>query len=276
MKLSSALTRKNFWIIAINSTSGYVLAYLFIFYLNHLTTIFSAGMFNYNLSFDYVLIYYHIQPYEWTADAVKLIYSSGPVIVFIFGCIALIGYYSLHEEPARVKIFFLWFVLISFNYFFGGLLIGNIFKKGVGHVFNWMYFTDTQKLIVALIGFFGLISTGLLMAKPIAHSANSYFQKLDQDSFPFFFTAQIIVPFILGTLLITAYFYPTLLFQERYGWISLGVLLLLSFLRSSQYDKILFDDDDREIRISYVMLLLAVFLGVGIRLLLNRLYLIMW
>ncbi len=276
MKQSSLLTRKNFWIIVLNSTSGYVLAYLFIFYLNHLMTIFSAGMFSYDLSFDYVLIYYHIQPYEWTADAVKLIYSAGPVIVFIFGFIALIGYYSLHEEPARVKIFFLWFVLIAFNYFFGGLLIGNIFKKGVGHVFNWMYFTDTQKLIVALIGFFGLISTGLLMAKPVAHSANSYFQKLDQDNYPFFFTAQIIVPFILGTLLISAYFYPTLLFQERYGWISLGVMLFLVFLRSNQYEKILFDDDDRQIRISWVMLILAVLFGVGIRLLLSRLYLIVW
>ena len=276
MKQSSVLTRKNFWIIVLNSTSGYVLAYLFIFYLNHLMTIFSAGMFSYDLSFNYVLIYYHIQPYEWTADAVKLIYSAGPVIVFIFGFIALIAYYSLHEEPARVKIFFLWFVLISFNYFFGGLLIGNIFKKGVGHVFNWMYFTDTQKLIVAMIGFFGLISTGLLMAKPVAHSANSYFQKLDEDNFPFFFTAQIIVPFILGTLLITAYFYPIFLFQERYGWISLAVLLFLVFLRSSQYEKILFDDDERKIGISWVMLILAVVFGVGIRLLLSRLYLIVW
>jgi len=276
MKPSRVLTRKNFWIIVVNSTSGFVLAYLFIFYLNHLMTIFSAGMFGYDLSFNYVLIYYHIQPYEWTADAVKLIYSAGPVIVFIFGFIALIAYYSLHEEPARVKIFFLWFVLISFNYFFGGLLIGNIFKKGVGHVFNWMYFTDTQKLIVAMIGFFGLISTGLLMAKPVAHSANSYFQKLDEDNFPFFFTAQIIVPFIIGTLLITAYFYPILLFQERYGWISLAVLLFLVFLRSSQYDKILFDDDERKIGISWVMLILALVFGFGIRLVLSRLYLIVW
>ncbi|HDO27060.1 MAG TPA: hypothetical protein ENH02_02985 [Bacteroidetes bacterium] len=276
MKASNALTHKNFWIIVINSTSGFVLAYLFIFYMNHMATIFSAGMFNYDLSFNYCLIYYHLEPYEWTADAVKLIYSSGPVLIFLFGFIALIGYYSLHEEQAPVKIFFLWFVLLAFNYVFGGLMIGNIFKKGVGHVFNWMYFTDTQKLIVALIGFFGLLSTGLLMAKPVAHSANSYFQKLDQNNFPFFFTAQIIVPFILGTILIITYFYPTVLFQERYGWISLGALLTLTFLRANQYEKILFDEEKRHVRVSYVLLLLAVFGGVGLRILLSRLYLIVW
>jgi len=276
MKQASELTHKNFWIIVLNSTSGFVLAYLFIFYMNHAMTILSAGMFNYDLSFNYVLIYYHLEPYEWTADAVKLIFASGPVLILIFGFIALVAYYSLHEEQARIKIFFLWFVLLAFNFVFGGLLIGNIFKKGVGHVFNWMYFTDTQKLIVALIGFFGLISTGLLMAKPVAHSANSYFQKLDQNNFPFFFTAQIIVPFFLGSIIVVTYFYPTVLFNERYGWISLAVMLLLTFLRANQYDKILFDDDERKIKLSYVLIFATIIIAVGLRVMLDKLYLVIW
>jgi len=275
-KIDRELTPKNFWIIVSNSTAAFVLAYLIIFYINHFAIVFSSGMFNYDVSFNYNLIFFHIEPYEWTHDAVKLMYSAGPVLIFIFGFISLVGYYSLHEEEAKIKIFFLWFAIIAFNYTFGGLMIGNLFKKGVGHVFNWMYFTDTQKMLVALAGFFGLLSTGFLMAKPIAHTANSYFTYLSHENFPFYFTAQIIVPFILGAAIVVAYFIPGVQFQERYGWISMAVILLLSFGRINQYESIFFENEEKHIRFSYFVIILAIISVVGLRIILNRYYLVRW
>lgn len=278
----SALTHKNFWIIVLNSTAGFILAYLFLFYLNHLTVIITGGMFDYDLSFDYKIIMFHIEAYEWTHDAVKLIFSAGSILIFIFGFIALIAYFSLSEEVAPFKIFFLWFTFLSLNYFFGGLMIGNIFKKGVGHVFNWMYMTDTQKMIIAIVGFFGLLSTGILMAKPVSHSANTYFNKLGENNFPFFFTSQIIVPFILGNLIMFSYFFPDIffnpeiLFYERFGWISLLLILLLVFGRINHFDTIYFDEDDRAIRVSYTLVLVAFGLLVGIRLLLSSSIYVNW
>ncbi len=282
MQGKSELTRKNFWIIVLNSTAGFVLAYLFLFYLNHLMVMMTAGMFNYDLSFDYKIILFHIEPYEWTPDAVKLIFSAGSVLIFIFGFIALIAYFSLFEEVAPIKIFFLWFTFLALNYFFGGLMIGNIFKKGVGHVFNWMYMTDTQKMIIAIVGFFGLLSTGILMAKPVAHSANSYFNKLGVNNFPFFFTAQIIVPFIIGNLIMFAYFFPDILFNadilfyERFGWISLMLIFILVFGRINHFDTIYYDEDDRVIRVSYILVLAAFGLLLLIRVLLSNLIYIGW
>ena len=282
MNPASKLTPINFWKIVINSTAGFLLAFLFIFYLNHFTAVLTAGMFSYDVSFDYLVVFYHIEPFEWTHEAVKLIFSAGPILIFIFGFIGLIAYISLFEEEAIVKIFFLWLVLLSFNYFFGGLMIGNIFKQGVGHVFNWMYFTDTQKMIIAIIGFFGLLSTGILMAKPIAHSANSYFNKLDEDNFPFFFTAQIIVPFILGNLIMFAYFFPdiffniNILFYERFGWISLSLLLLLAFGRINHMDTIYYEEEERRIRFSWILIGLALFVLLAFRLILSRSYAIQW
>lgn len=282
MKQNSELTPRNFWIIVANSTAGFLLAFMFVFYLNHFITVLAAGVFSYDVSFDYRIIFYHIEPFEWTQDAVKLIFSAGPVLIFIFGLIAVVAFYSLYEEEARVKVFFLWLVLISMNYFLGGLMIGNIFKKGVGHVFNWMYFTDTQKMIVAIIGFFGLLSTGILMAKPVAHSANSYFNKLGENNFPFFFTAQIIVPFLIGNLLVFVYFYPDILFNneilfyERFGGISLALILLLIFGRINHFETVYFDEEERKIRLSYVLIGLAVFVMLLFRLGLNSLVLIKW
>lgn len=276
MKLERDLTPGNFWIIVANSTSAFVLAYLIIFYINHFSIVITSGMFDYSVSFNYFQIFFHIEPYEWTHDAVKLMYSAGPILIFIMAFISLVAYFAFNEEKARIKIFFLWFAIIAFNYSFGGLMIGNLFKKGVGHVFNWLYFSDTQKMIVALIGFFGLLSTGLLMAKPIAHTANSYFKNLSSNNFPFFFTAQIALPFILGNFIIIGYFIPNVLFQERFGWISLAVILALAFGRANQYETIYFEDEEKDIKLSYFLVLLAIISAVGMRLLLSRNYLINW
>jgi hypothetical protein len=282
MAANTELSRKNFWIIALNSTAGFILAYLLLFYMNHISVIGTAGMFDYSISFDYKTILFHIEPYEWTHDAVKLMFSAGPILIFIFGLISLIAYFSLFEELAPVKIFFLWFSFLALNFFFGGLMIGNIFKKGVGHVFSWMYMNDTQKMIIAIIGFFGLLSTGIFMAKPVAHSANTYFKELGEDNFPFFFTAQVIVPFVIGNIFMFSYFFPDIffnpdiLFYERFGWISLLLIFILIFGRINHFDTIYYDEEDRSIRISFTLVISALVLLLGLRLLLHNMILITW
>lgn len=283
MTPNSDLNKINFWKIVLNSTSGFVLAFLFVFYLNHFITIIAAGLFSFDVSFDYLSIFFHIESYEWTPEAVKLIFSAGSILIFIFAFIALIAYISLLQEKAILKIFFLWLFLLAVNYSFGGLMIGNIFKKGVGHVFNWMYFNDTQKMIIAIIGFFGLLSTGILMAKPVAYSANSYFKKLGEDNFPFFFTAQIILPFILGNSIMILFFYPDIifnseiLFYERFGWISLALILTLIFGRINHFETLYFEEEeDNSVRVSYTLVIAAIVLLLAIRLILNRSYLLVW
>ncbi|OFY51534.1 MAG: hypothetical protein A2W85_01200 [Bacteroidetes bacterium GWF2_41_31] len=276
MKPTNTETKKNFWIIAINSTASYVLAFLFVFYVNHFANILTSGSFGYEVSFDWNIIYYHVEPYEWTHDAVKLIFSAGPMLILLVGLISLIAFYSLVEEPARIKTFFMWLTLHALNYFFGGLLIGNIFKKGVGHVFNWMYFTDTTKMLVALVGFFGLLATAYFMSKPVAISANSYYNKLSEKNFPFFFTAQIIVPFVAGTLLYTLYFLPDLRFQERYSWMSLGVLLIIIFGRVNYMETLYFDEEDRYISLSKAIVITTLFVVIGLRLILSHEILVSW
>lgn len=269
MKADLKLTKTNFWIIATNSTASYVLAFLFIFYLNHFVKIIIAGSYGYDLGFDWYTIIYYIKPYEWTHDSVKLIYSSGPILIFIVGLISLIAFWSLVEEPARIKIFFMWLTLHAFNFFFGGLLIGNLFKQGVGHVFNWMYLTDTTKMIVALLGFLGLLGTAYFMAKPAAITANSYFNKLDERNFPYFITAQLVVPFVFGTLIYLSFFLPQIIFQEAYSWISLALILIFIVGRVSRMDTVYFDEETRSIKFSIVIILTTVIVFVALRVMLT-------
>ena len=98
------LSKRNFWVITTNSTAAFVLAFLFVFYVNHFTTLLTAGMFDYDVSFNYYVIFYHIEPYQWTHDSVKLMYSAGPILILLVGLIALIGFYSMVEEVARAYV----------------------------------------------------------------------------------------------------------------------------------------------------------------------------
>jgi len=276
MEPFTKLSSRNFWMITANSTSAFIMAYLIVFYVNFFATILAAGMFNFDISFDYNEIVYHIKPHEWTHDAVKLIYSAGPVLVFLLGLISLIAFFGLTEEQSRLKILFIWVTILAFNQTFAGLMIGNLFKQGVGHVFNWMYFSDTAKMIVALLGFFGLLTTAFLMVRPVSISGNSYFNKLGEKNFPFFITSQIILPFIIGYLLIVAYFSQRLLFQEKFAWISLSVLLLFIFIRIASMQTIYFDEDDRRPGLSKFLIIGAIIMFVGLRIILNTSYTILW
>lgn len=276
MQIDRELSRINFWRIAINSTASFVLAFLLVFYLNHFTLILSTGMFHYPVSFDFGSITFHIEPNQWTHDAVKLMYGAGPILIFIAGLIAVIAFFSIMEETARLKIFFAWLALHAFNFFFGGLLIGNIFKQGVGHVFNWMYLTDTSKMLIAIIGFFGLLTTAILMSRPMAISANSYFNNLKDRNRPFFVMAQIIVPYVIGSVAAVLYFLPRLHFQEKYSWISLGILLMIMVGRIMGMDSIYFDEEERRPAVSNVVVLTALAAYFGGRIILNSTYFINW
>ncbi|MFZ4463027.1 MAG: hypothetical protein ACOYN5_04230 [Bacteroidales bacterium] len=264
------LSRYNFWIIAINSTASFILSYLIIFYINQMMFVITAGMYDYPITVDYATIYFHLEPSEWIHDAVFLIFSAGYVATFIVGLLSLLAFYNLLVDPMPVKILFFWLFIHSSTYFFGGLLLGNLLVQGIGHVFNWMYLKDTAKLLLSLVGFFGLLTVSLMSFKMIATSSNSYFSRYTERLAPFFLTAQVFVPYTIGSLLIWAYFAPKAMFQEKYGWIVLGIMLLIFFMRSRFTEDLMFDEDDhRKVRPMRGLVIFSLLFYLGSRLIMH-------
>ncbi|MBK9291124.1 MAG: hypothetical protein IPM52_05825 [Bacteroidetes bacterium] len=271
------LTRRNFWIIATNSLASFVLSYLIIFYLNQLSYVLTSGMYGYPVSVDYATVAWHIEPYQWIHDAVFLIFSSGYVLTLIFGLLMLLGFYYILPDALPVKVFFFWFVMHAGNFVFGGLLLGNLMTQGIGHVFNWMYLLDTPRMLISLTGFFGLLVIALMSGYWVAISANAYFEKYNEKMAPFFITAQVFVPYILGSLLLYLYFYPKPMFHERYGWIVLGVMLIIFYSRSLYMDDLLFEEDDqRSFRLMKGLIVTAAVFYVVSRVVMSRTYFIDW
>ena len=276
MVINSNLSRKNFWVIVINSTAAFVISYLLIFYLNHFSIIFTAGMFDYDISFDFSQIAYHVKQTDWTHDSVKVIYGTGPLLVAITGLLSLLAYSSLSEESAKVKLLLLWISVNALNFVLSGIIIGIIFKIRIAHLFIWLYLNDSQLLMTALVGLFGILITAFIMSRRIAFSANSYFNKLDENNYPFFITAQIIVPFVIGVVLLLIYFIPEIQITETYVWIGLAIIIIITTIRISNFDPIYFDEDEKKIKISWPIVVSSIFLLVTIRFILRNEILINW
>ncbi len=276
-QMNNQLSRRNFWIIALNSIIAFVLSYLFIFYINQLSFVLTAGMYDYEISIDYNGYFFHIEPYEWTHDAVIMIFSSGYILTLIFGILSLLAFYQLVADAIPFKVFFFWLSFHAITYFFGGLMLGNLLTEGIGHVFNWMYLTDTFKMIISLIGFFGLLLMSIFSARLVALSANAYFVRYNERIAPFFITAQVIVPYLIGSALIYIYFLPDGQFHERFSWIIMGVMLILFFLRSRYSDDLMFEEDDnRTIRLMRGLVVFTVLFYALSRVLLHKSIYFVW
>lgn len=269
--MTENLTRRNFWVIAANSTASFVLAYLFVFYLNQFSYILTAGMYGFPVTIDYASYFFHIEPWQWTHDSVILIFSAGYVVTMFAGLLSLLAFFQLVADSMPIKVFFFWVAVHSFTYVFTGLMLGNLLTQGIGHVFSWMYLTDTIKMVISLLGFFGLLITALISPRMAALSANSYFERFYEKNAPFIITAQVLVPFLLGSVLVFAYFFPKNMFHEKYGWIILSAMMILFFLRAQFLDDLLFEtDDDRKVRLMKGLIVFLIVFYAGSRILLSN------
>jgi len=234
-------------------------------------------MFNYTISIDYATYFFHIEPYEWTHDAVLTIFSAGHVLTLLVGLLAVLAFFQLISDAFPIKIFFFWLIIHASTFFFGGLMLGNLLTEGIGHVFNWMYFNDTAKMIVSLIGFFGLLMVALYSPRLVSLSANAYFERYNERMSPFFITAQVLVPYLIGSALVYIYYIPKSMFHEKYSWIILGVMLLLFFLRQRYMEDLMFEEDDtRSIRLMRGFVIFALIFYVGSRIMMQKGIYISW
>lgn len=271
MNQNPELTRKNFWTIVLNSTSAFVLAYLLVFYVNHFTKILTILFLGHSLRFNWHQIFLLIQDYQWTHGMVDLIFSTGVLLVLVAGIVAYRALLIKKFEQGISYTFILWISLLSFQLFFSELLIGTILTKGMGYVFQWMYLTDTAKVVIAMIGFGGLFIVAAIMKEPLLWSAGSYFVKLNEKNYPFFIMAQIILPFILGNAISILYFYPKIDVMNLFSWIPIGVTLLILFLIVRHPVDVDMEDNEEMpgLKVYKPLVILAIVLFIGIRIALN-------
>ncbi len=266
---SQKQARKNFYSIAANSTSLFLLSYLFVYLFSLLVTSISATFFEYSSIIYYYDIYFNIRGDQWHHDAVKVIYSSGPIACLFVGTILLIIFSYIREDKGLYKMFFFWGFLHSYTMFFGGVLVGTMFGSGFGHAINWSYILDTGKMVYSIIAIAIFILIGVLSSKSFLISANSYYNNLTGNARGMFVAAQIVIPFLLGNILMFLFRMPRLKMYFIFVGITMILVILPTWISTRFYPNMYFHEDPVRVRPSWKLIALAAIVYAILRVLLE-------
>jgi len=247
-----------FRIIAINSASAYIFTYLLVFSIYLATLILGAWMFDYSIKIKFLQVFFLVKNHEWTHDAVKVIYTIGPAVIMLLGMISLVALRWAREEVGRMKLLFLWFSVHSLNFLVTDILVGNLFTEGLGHVFQWMYMDPTTRLGISVFGLLSIVGLAFFFTQPFVESSNIYFNRLTNDDYPYYITAQVIVPYFIGTVVVFSLLGFSMSVLEWFSWVSMALILAVVVTRGNYYKALYFDTEPRKTKISYFLILLAI------------------
>jgi len=177
--------RKSLFII-INSTAFYLLSYLFVYMLFQLTTIIFSNVFDIPNTLYYNRIGFNVRPEVWTFDSVKVIFSSGNVLLFLLSITFLVVIFKAIEFDGFLRLFFVWGFIHAVSMLLGSFIIGAFNFEGFGIVLSYLYLADTAKMLLLFAGLLLLLGIGMAMVKPFLFTSNIYFKFLSPKMRPAF------------------------------------------------------------------------------------------
>jgi hypothetical protein len=248
---------RNSLTIIINSTAFYLLSYLFVYMIVQFTTIIASDIFDIPNTLFYNKIGFNIKPESWTFDSVKVIYSSGNIVLFLVSITFLGVIIKAFELDGLLRLFFLWGFIHSVSMFFGSIAIGAFNFEGFGIVLSYLYLTDTVKMLLLFAGLIFLIGIGMAMIKPLLFSANIYYNFLSPEMRPTFRRDQFLIPYLISTAFLFMIKIPLSLYESL--MLVVPVFILLPLLWSiSRFPVFYFEEKEKPIRINFRLIAVTV------------------
>jgi len=267
------MSRKQLFIIGLNSTVLFLIAYFLLFSLASIVTAISASAFDIPTEITSSQILFFIRSYDWTSDAVKTIFSTGPIMALLTGILLWILYTRVAEETGILKLLVVWMVAHCIVFFFGDMMMGALFSKGFGYVIMYLYFMDTGKMIITLFALVSMFTLGLVMTRQMLFTANTYMTVLPEKDSRKFVLVQYLIPFLAGNILIGLVKLPGITLFESFLNGSMIIFLIPIYIRAGMIQDLYFEEEEKEITIYWrsfaiALLLLVLFrivFGIGIR-----------
>lgn len=245
--------------IALNSTAFYMLSYLVIYFLHQLITVIAAAQFDIVSILLPHKIEFLIGRFDWTSDAVKTVFSAGPVLAFVLAIPMIIIYVNAMYYDGLFKMMFFWGFIHCVNLFFGAMLVGALLSDGFGHVLVWSFVMDTGKLVISLFALFMLTLIGTALTKPALISANSYYNFQKPEHRKTFIKYQFIIPYVAGTILLILVEFPLEIYSLFLKG-SIFLILLPILLRAPVFADLYFDDEPKTIKIGWRYVIIVIIL----------------
>lgn len=257
--------RRLSFVIFMNSLTLYLLSYLTLYLLHQFSTMLTAYFFDFPTILYYWEIYFNITTADWTPDAIKTIFTAGPAISLLAGIVFIIVYSNLKEYPYRFKIFFLWGFIHSMTFFFGALLVGTLFERGLGHTIGWLFIMDTGKVFYSILSIFILFIAGFILTRPFLFSANAYFTNLTRRNRPLFVHSQVSLPFIAGTAILILLREPRFMHYETFITFTAALVVLPVIATYRNYQDYYFEFEEKRTRFMWLAFLVTAILALGYR-----------
>ncbi len=262
--------RKSLYII-VNSTAFYLLAYMFVYMLFQFTTIIVSTGFDIPNTLYYNRIGFNVRPEAWTFDSVKVIYSSGNVLLFLLSITFLVVIFKAIEFDGFLRLFFVWGFIHAVSMLLGSFIFGAFNFEGFGIVLSYLYLADTAKMLLLFTGLLLLIAIGMAMVKPFLFTANIYFKFLSPQMRPVFRRDQFIFPYLFSTFILLVLKFPNTLYENLMLIIPIFILLPL-FWGIGRFPVFYFEETEKSINLNLklligtaaIIILYRILLGIGI------------
>lgn len=260
-------------IILLNSLFFFLLAYLIIYLLHLLTTGIAALISDIPIVLYYDHVDFIIRSKDWTADAVNIVFSSGPLLLLILSVVFFIVFFSVEMETGILRLLLFWMLLHALSRCLGEIFVGTLMNKGFGFVILYMFIMDTGKLILTLSTMVLMLTIGLFLARPSLYTANIYFNDLPRLHRRRFVVNQFLVPFFAGNLLIMMVKLPEINLFDISVNASMILLLLPILTGFNSVEDLYFDEEPRRIKFYNLLpiITIAIFIiyrivfGIGVR-----------
>jgi len=194
-----------------------------------------------------------------------LIALSGPIMSLIQGLVAGLVYFKSTKRRA-LELFVLWFSILGMLNFLGYLMTGPLFQNG--DIGKTLMLLNTPLWIQIFIAFLG---AGILLF--IAYHLTIPFLKFSykkewvdtgQSRKNFSFRI-LILPWIIGSVIMTFLYIPIVAVVSIIYPFTSGMVFIFPWQNANRIENLQLSDDKRLGQISYLTLLILVFMIVGFR-----------
>jgi hypothetical protein len=200
-------------------------------------------------------VVYLIRSRDWTEEAVKVVFSTGPLIALMLTLISLTIFSLASHETRVARLFIMWVFLHAFSQCFGEMIFGALLNQGFGWVLAYLYFNDTEKMLLVVVILLVMLTGGLFLSRFLLLTGNIYFNNIVKGKRGPFLVSQVFLPFLVGTGLIILIEQPLRNSFELVVEASMILVILPAILRARVTNDLFFDEEPRKIRIKWFWIL---------------------
>ncbi len=222
---------RRFLFQAINSTAIFIISYILVYFLYQFTVFLLSSYMGTESIHRYYNLAFSGQATSIERLGMLFMATAGPIVTLIAGFILFRWVFNRAYFAGLQRLFILWLAIHGVNHFFGALISGAINVDGYKAVASLLHIEPILMIFVAfisilLLGWIGYLSTARILETTTSLSMTN------PDNRRMFFWSQIILPWIIGSLILAILIFPSKMnyTYELLTLITMGFALIPAWL----------------------------------------------